>query len=127
MNHRGSILLHVLVTGVIVALIAGMIMRITLLRYVVTSRTHKASQMKRYDEAALARIHSSWSNAPYGGVLLSISCADNVPGYRCSPPSTIPPGACDCTCTPAAAGDPTVIASAAGSACQLRIDSVDMP
>lgn len=126
-NRRGGVLVHVLVTGVIVALIAAVILRVTLLRYVVTARTHKASQMKRYDEAALARITSNWSNALYGGTLTSIICANNVPGYNCSPSAFSPPGFCGCTCTPSVAGDPTVNTSLVGGECRLQIVSVDLP
>lgn len=133
MNRRGGVLVHVLVTGVIVALIAAVILRVTLLRYVVTARTHKASQMKRYDEAALARITSNWSNVSFACATppcyTSISCANNVPGYTCSPAATSPPGFCNCICTPSIAGYPTVTVSGGPPplACALSIASVDLP
>ena len=119
MNLRGSVILHVLVTGVAVALIAALLLRMTMLRFVVTSRSHKASQMKRYDEAALARLNSNWAS-------VGILSANNVPGYTSAPASASPPGTCGCTCTPSSAGDPTVITNSFGGACQLSIRSPDL-
>lgn len=116
MNKRGSVILHMLITGVVVALIAAMLLRLTMLRVMMTSRSHKAAQMKRYDEAALARIHSFWASA--GGA----PCANNVPGYSCAGT----PGACNCTCTPASAGDPTVTVTGALPSCKLSIVSPDL-
>lgn len=115
MNQRGSVILHVLVTGVAVALIAALLLRMTMLRAVVTSRSHKASQMKRFDEAALARLQSNWSSG---------QMCTSFPGYTCAGATA---GYCGCTCTPSSAGDPIIYTSPSGSApCQLSIQSPDL-
>ena len=118
MNHRGSVILHVLVTGVVVALLAALLLRMTMLRFMVTAHAHASSQMKRDDESALARIQSNWNSA-------NAVCANNVPGYSCSGAA----GTCACVCTPVSVGDPTVTVSqpgGAGTPCRLSIQSVDL-
>ena len=119
MKERGSILLQVMVTGVVMALIAASLMRITMMRHQMISRSVNRLQEKRDDHQALAMLISAWNSAGQ-------TCANNVPRYRCSPP-----GACGCTCTP---NDPASLlptvrtknASPGGIAtCQLDIVSVD--
>ena len=48
-NQRGSVLLQVMVTSVLVALIAASLLRMSMLRYQVTSRSAKALQGKRVE------------------------------------------------------------------------------
>lgn len=119
-GRRGSVLLHVLVTGVLVALIAATLLRMSVLRYTIASRGGKALAEKRYDQAGFHAILTNWNVA-------NTVCANNVPNYSCAPASVTPPGACSCTCTPALANFPTVTASLVGGNCQLNIVSTDLP
>jgi len=112
-------------------MIAAMILRMTMLRYAATSRTHKASQMVRSDSSALALIQSFWDNYSYncatGTCYSSVICGNNVPGYTCLPASGAPPGVCGCTCTPTSSADPTVRTVAiSSSVCQLQITSANL-
>lgn len=113
MNNRGSVILHVLVTGVVVAFISAMLLRMTMFRYVVTARSHKSAQMKRYTEAVLAQLNSAWA----GGQ----TCA-NFGNYTCAGATV---GFCGCTCT--SAGVPSILTAPSGSApCQITISSPDL-
>lgn len=119
-GRRGSVLLHVLVTGVLVALIAATLLRMSVLRYTLASRGGKALAEKRYDQAGFHAILTNWNQA-------NTVCANNVPNYSCAPASASPPGTCSCTCSPTLANFPTVTASLVGGNCQLNIVSTDLP
>ncbi|NNN05873.1 MAG: hypothetical protein HKL90_08235 [Elusimicrobia bacterium] len=95
MNKRGSILLQVIVTGVILAMISAAILRITMGSSFVTARVNSETAQKRGDEGGLARLLAAW-NA--NGVCTTGS------GYTCSGTS----GSCSCTCHPSNPVDPTV-------------------
>ena len=62
-TERGSVLLHVMVTGVLIALIAGSLLRMSLLRYSMGGRGAKVLQEKRDDQGALAGLLAVWNNA----------------------------------------------------------------
>jgi len=109
-------MLHVVVTGVVVALIAAMLLRVTMLRHLVITRSHKAAQMKRSDESSLARLQGTW-NLTGNGVCTPFT------GYSSCSGS---PGACGCVCTPDSATDPVVTATPVGAACRIDIVSIDM-
>ncbi len=120
-GRRGSVLLHVLVTGVLVALIAATLMRMSMLRYTISHRGGAAIVEKRYDQAGFNSIMTNWN-------LANTVCANNVPNYTCAPASGGPPGTCGCTCTPGLANFPTVTAFIDGTgSCALRVVSTDMP
>lgn len=117
MNKRGSILLHVLVTGALIALIAATLMRMAMLRYTVTAHATVQTQERRQAEGALNLIIGAWNSA-------NTACRDNVPYYSCTPNSTTPPGVCTCVCTPtggAPAYYPKVVASGVAPSCTLKI------
>jgi hypothetical protein len=120
MNKRGSVLLHVLVTGALLALIAGTLLRMALLRYQVTVHTTLTNQERRSDEAALNMVIGAWN---------SVNTACSQPAvlvnYNCTPASAVPPGNCGCTCSPTgtalAAKFPTLIAGGGAPPCTLTI------
>ena len=117
MNKRGSILLHVLVTGALVALIAATLLRMAMLRYQVTVHATNTTKERRYDEGALNLIIGAWNS-------VNTACANNVPNYSCLPAAGAPPGNCGCTCTPTAAAPPnypTVTNSGGAVPCTLII------
>ena len=122
-SRRGSVLLHVLVTGVLVALIAATLLRMSVLRYTIASRGGKALAEKRYDQAGFHAILTIWN-------AVNTVCANNVPNYNCAPASVTPPGTCNCDCSPNAAlpNFPTVSARTdfAGN-CTLTVVSTDLP
>ena len=116
MSARGSVLIHVLVTGVLVAFIAAGLLRISLMRYEVTARTQRSVENKRSAEAALNRALSYWGSA-------SSKCT-SFPGYTCTNPDT-----CACTCTPSDTTQPTIRATGASpsdpAGCTLQISTPD--
>jgi Tfp pilus assembly protein PilX len=120
MNKRGSVLLQVLVTSVVVALIAATLLRMSLLRAQAASRGAKSLQEKRSDQAALASLLETWNQK-------QMVCASPTPDYTCVPASAVIPGKCGCTCAPTTAGFPTVTTALVGGICQLSIVSINIP
>lgn len=102
LNKRGTILIHVLITGVVVATIAAGLMKMVLMNYIIVDKATKGTQNRKEAESALGNLISYW-NA--NGVCTSFS------GYACSS------GSSPCTCTgPAAPGSavsPTVVVTGA--------------
>ncbi|MFI5360461.1 MAG: hypothetical protein ACHQ49_00715 [Elusimicrobiota bacterium] len=148
MNRRGSILVHVMMTGIVVALIAATLLRMSLMRYQMVARGGAMEQEKRADQAGLASVMTAWNDA-------NTSCGDNVPaasGFTCvgtvHVTAASPPGICGCMCVQSASpDDPTLphaiytcpndglpckgsrggVLSAAGTqSCQVAIVSVDI-
>ena len=104
-------MLHVLVTGVIIAFIAAGLLRLAMLRYEVTARSQRSVQDKRAAEGALNRLVTYWN-------LNNVRCM-NIPGYDCGNTGT-----CDCTCTPGSPDEPTIVSQASAgnpNICSLRI------
>jgi Tfp pilus assembly protein PilX len=119
MNRRGSVMMHVLVTGVVVALIAASLLQLSMMRLTVTNNAAKGGQAKRSDEAALARLMTAW-NAVNG----KCDSPTSAYGYACAPAGAN----CSCTCAPTLAGDPTVnVSGPAAGPCRFDIVSIDPP
>lgn len=115
MNQRGSVILHVLVTGVIVAVIAAGMLRITLMNYIATERASAGQKNRKEADALLNRALTYWNET-------NTVCSDNIPGLPCSPPSTIPPGTCSCTC----GTTPSIVVTGGGPPpCTINIISSD--
>lgn len=120
--RRGSVLVHVLMTGVVVAVIAAGLMRLTMLRYVASARAAGGAQARRTADAALNKALTYWNAT-------NIVCGNNVPGYSCSPASGASPGLCNCTCTPFTATDATIVVTdpdgTPGPPCNLSVQAPD--
>jgi Tfp pilus assembly protein PilX len=116
MNRRGSVLIHVLMTGVVVAVIAAGLMRMTMLRYVASARATSGGAARKQADAALNRALTSWNTS-------NIVCSA-VAGYTCSPTYATTPGTCDCTCTPTVATEATIVVTGGGPPpCNVAITS----
>jgi hypothetical protein len=124
MGKKGTILLHVMVTSVLVALIAATLLRLSLLRVQAASRGQKILTEKRLDQGALASIVAYWNS-------VNMTCANNVPNYSCAPAAATIPGSCGCTCTPTVVQNPplpTVTTNGTPASCQLNIGAAnDIP
>lgn len=119
LGRRGSVLIHVLMTGVVVAIIAAGLMRMTMLRYVASSRATGSTAARRQTDSALNRALTYWN-------MTNIVCGNNIPGYSCSPFSSTAPGTCNCTCT--SAGTATIRVTGGGPPpCSIEIESTPMP
>ena len=93
-NQRGSVLLQVMVTAVLVGLIAASLLRMSMLRYRVTSRSALILQEKRDDQQMLAQILGAWNSANGG---TGQTCASvPITGYTYSGS----PGTCGCSYKP---------------------------
>jgi hypothetical protein len=120
-TERGSILVHVLMTGIVVALIAATLLRMSMLRYQMAGRAEKVLKEKRDDQAALASIMTAW-NA--NGTSQAQCSAPVPPGFSGCLNAAAPPANCNCTCT--RFDGLTVQASLVGGVCQLNIISKDL-
>ena len=117
-GERGSILLHVMVTGVLIAVITASFMRMTMLRYQMVSRSTNILQEKRNNQGALASVLASWN--PTNSV-----CGSVPAGYTCG---AMTAGTCNCTCTQGSGSTlQTVSAQNVGGVCVLTITSPDLP
>jgi hypothetical protein len=119
MNRKGSVLIHVLVTGVIVSLITAGILRMTMMNYVATARAAKGAQNRKEADAVLQRALTYWNNS-------NQVCSNNVPGLTCSGPGV---GANLCNCRCPSSGYPAISVSdpdaTPGPPCNITIESSD--
>ena len=122
-SSRGSVLIHVLVTGIIVAFIAAGLLRMVLMNYIAVDRASKGAQNRKEAEAMLQRALTYWNKS-------NIVCSSDATYFPCAPASTTVPGTCDCSC-PSGASVPRVTVSKIGGGtggpppCQITIISSD--
>lgn len=81
-GEKGTVLVHVLVTAVIVMIIAAGLMRVILMRYVAQNRFEDSGQNRRSAESAVAQVSAAWAK--------NGSCTA-VPNFG-------PPSAAGCSC-----------------------------
>ncbi|MEQ1919286.1 MAG: hypothetical protein ABL955_08815 [Elusimicrobiota bacterium] len=119
LNRRGSVLVHVLITGVIVALIAAGLLRMVLMNYIAVDRATKGAANRKESEAMLNRALSEWNRTN--------QVCRNIPGpggFTCSGA----PGTCNCTCPPGGAPpNPYIWARMSGGMCAVDLVSSDPP
>jgi hypothetical protein len=119
-NRRGSILLHVMVTGALMALIAASLLRMSMLRYQMGGRGAKILQEKRDDQSALAAVIAVWNN----NATPNATCSAAPAGWGGCTSAAVPPNNCNCTCT--RPDGVSVVAALNGGVCQLTIRSNDI-
>ena len=112
-HRRGSVLIHVLITGLVVAVIAAGVLRMTLQNYAASSRAAMADAARVTADSGLNAMTGAWNAA-------NAVCADGN-GYDCTGAA----GTCGCTCT--RAGWPTVVAAVSGTRCQITVTSAYTP
>jgi hypothetical protein len=95
-NSRGSVLIHVLVTGVIVAFIAAGLLRMVLMNYIAIDRASKGTQNRKEADAMLQRALTYWNKS-------RIVCSTDATYFPCTPSYTVAPGTCNCACPSAGA------------------------
>ena len=119
-GRRGSVLLHVLVTSVLVSFIAASLMRMALMSYTVASRGAESLAAKRVDQAGFNVLMTGWNkNNSYCSAVVD---QGGTAQYNCTGAA----GTCGCVCTPTAAvpaGFPTITATPAGGNCAISIVS----
>jgi hypothetical protein len=112
MRRRGSVLLQVLITSILVSIIAAGLMSMVMGRHTTTARVAAGTASRKKADAAFGQLMSHW-NSPANGV-----CA-SVMGYSC----TGSPGTCGCLCTKM--GEPTVTTTVQGAACKVEVEVLD--
>ncbi|MBI5210542.1 MAG: hypothetical protein HY927_11280 [Elusimicrobia bacterium] len=121
MGKRGSVMIHVLVTSVIMGLLAAGMVSIVMMQYRMEHRSAQGSQGASNDELALSLVISYWN-------LNNSNCTafttPAVPGpaiaYTCGGGAVI--NTCSCNCTTVTANFP-VIQAINGPPCRLTIVS----
>lgn len=112
-KSRGSVLIHVLVTGVIVAFIAAGLLRMVMMNYVAVDRATKGAGNRKESEAMLNRALSYWNQTN--------QVCSNIPGgFSC----VGVPGTCSCSC-PSSAAIPRIDAYVSGGLCHVDLISSD--
>ena len=91
-NRRGSVLLHVMVTGLLVAIISAALMRMAMFRFRMAQHGAGAMQAKRAGQGGMAALFAYWA--------VNQSCTDpNGTAansyFKCTGVSA---GNCGCTC-----------------------------
>lgn len=115
MNKKGSVLLHVLVTGVIVSLITAGVLRMTLMNYMATARATSGAQNRKQADAMLSRAITYWNQA-------NAVCTNIPGGLSC----TGAPGTCNCCCPSCSvAVKPRIEANIVGGVCRVNLISGD--
>lgn len=89
-NRRGSILVHVLITGVIVAFIAAGLLRMVLMNFIAIEQAAKSARNRKEAEAMLNRALTYWNES-------HIVCSHDA-GFPCTPSYVTSPGTCSCDC-----------------------------
>ena len=118
LNRRGSVLVHVLVTGVVVAFIAAGLLRMVLMNYIAVDRASKGAQNRKEADAMLQRALTYWNKS-------NIVCSSDATFFVCATPSTVIPGICSCAC-PSAAALPRVVVTGGGAPpCTITVISSD--
>ena len=113
LNHRGSVLVHVLITGVIVAFISAGMLRMVMMNYIIVDKATKGAQNRKESEAMLNRAITYWNQTN--------QVCSNIPGgFSC----TGVPGTCACSC-PSAAAVPRIWARTVGAQCAIDLISSD--
>lgn len=108
-------LIHVLITGVIVAFIAGGLLRMVLMNYIAVDRATKGAANRKEAEALLNRAITYWNQT-------NQVCANIPGGFNC----TGVPGTCSCYC-PSSSAQPRIHAYTSGGACKVDLVSSDPP
>ena len=117
LNSRGSVLVHVLITGVIVAFIAAGLLRMVLMNYIAVDRATKGAQNRKEAEAMLQRALTYWNQT-------NSVCSTNATYFPCTG-TGVGLNQCNCAC-PSAAALPRVVVTGGGPPpCTITIISSD--
>lgn len=122
---KGSVLIHVLVMGIIVAIIASGLMSVLMMQYRATSRTTESNKARAQAEELLAQIITTWS---VNGSCTTIPPTVNFPQLTCAGGSGAAPSVCGCTCTATVNGvvvgvtNTTNVGTPNGT-CQIKLSS----
>lgn len=106
-------MVHVLITGVIVAFIAAGLLRMVLMNYIAVDRATKGAQNRKESEAMLNRAISYWN-------AVNQVCTNIPGGLSC----TGTPGTCACSC-PNPAVIPRIDVRLVGGNCAVDLISSD--
>lgn len=117
LNNRGSVLLHVLVTGIIVAFIASGLLRMVLMNYIAVDRAAKGAQNRKEAEAMLQRALTYWNKTN--------SVCSSDPSFFVCTGAGVGLNQCNCSC-PSGSALPRVVATGGGAPpCGITVISSD--
>ena len=110
-------LLHVLVTGIIVAFIAAGLLRMVLLNYIAVDRATKGAANRKEAEAMLQRALSYWNKS-------NQVCSTDPTYFVCVGPG-VGANICNCSCPNAAALPRVDVTGGGAPPCVITITSSD--
>jgi hypothetical protein len=122
MNKKGSILVHVLITTVIVATICAGLAQMLMLRWTTSARATQGSGGRVSDTAAFSNVLQAWnaSNQVCSGVT-GFSCSGGGCGANLCNCVMAPSPACTCSGTNSCQG--TLTAALSGGRCKITVTS----
>lgn len=110
-GERGSVLVQVLITTVVVSTIAAGLMQLALLSYTVTARAAGSAALKKRAESSFNALMVQWN--------LSGVCTSLAGEYNCVLAGI------NCTCTPTGTDSPVVTAQNAGGSWTVSVNVPD--
>lgn len=117
LNRRGSVLIHVLITGVVVAFIAAGLLRMVLMNYIAVDRATKGAANRKEAEAMLQRALTYWNKS-------NSVCSSDPTYFVCTGPG-VGINQCNCSCPSAAALPRVDVTGPAAGPCVITITSSD--
>lgn len=117
LDRRGSVLIHVLITGVIVAFIASGLLNMVMMNYIAVDRATKGAQNRKEAEAMLQRALTYWNKT-------NSVCSTDAFNFVCTG-GGVGANQCNCAC-PSASALPRVVVTGGGAPpCVITIISSD--
>ena len=117
LGRRGSVLVHVLITGVIVAVIAAGMLRMVMMNYIAVDRVQKNAQNRKEADAMLLRAITYWNKS---GIVCSTTAL-----FPCSPSYGTAPGTCNCSCPNNVAIPRVTVTGGGAPPCNIQVISSD--
>lgn len=117
LDRRGSVLVHVLITGVIVAFIAAGLLRMVLMNYIAVDRATKGAQNRKEAEAMLQRALTYWNKT-------NSVCSTDATYFPCTG-AGVGANQCNCSCPNGTALPRVEVTGPAGGPCRITIISSD--
>jgi len=127
-RERGSVLVYVLVTALVVSVIAAGLTRMILNRYYAVEREASGVRNRKLAESGFDRLSAYWNTAGAGNsnnvcaappAGIGYSCSGTTSGCSCDSGASV---SCDCVCSPSDPGDATVrVDAGSGGICVVTV------
>lgn len=118
MTAKGSILIHVLITSVVISVITAGLLNVMLLQYNLTERAETSTKSKKLNEQAIALFMSEMAD---NKATVNTICNYVPPGYVIGSGS----GGCGCSYAPDNPDDPAIATTSCAGSCKVCACTAD--